>query len=131
MKAKEWLKANGHVKEVTRGRISTANHALLAQAVADGVKLSDYAPKEVIGTKGETRVKNVSPIAATGEKVIRELLITYPEDSFKAVQLDGKERGMREVCHTCHVSLVGHVCAEPAIVALDASGDVRVNIVRR
>lgn len=75
-------------------------------------------------------VKKVA--VAGGEKIIHDIIYTYPEDQWKAVNtitgkvLTGKWMGMREVCNTCRVSLVGHRCENPTIL-----GDIPVKIVPR
>jgi hypothetical protein len=68
----------------------------------------------------------VKRVAGNGADVVKEFTIFWPEESFKAVGLDKKEHGMREVCNTCRVSLVQNQCANPTIL-----GGIRVNIVPR
>ena len=42
MKAKQWLKDNGHIAEITRGRISHENHMRLQAAYDNGQRFSDW-----------------------------------------------------------------------------------------
>ena len=114
-KAKEWLKENGHIAEVTRGRISNDNHKRLLDAVSKGVKFSDY-PKggTVVSTPtGETAY--VKPAAPTGTE-IAELYYRYDEKLYKAVGKSGTIYGMREACNNCGLSLVGHKCDNPSVL---------------
>lgn len=116
--AKEWLKANGHIAEVTRGRISNDNHKRLLDAVSNGVKFTDYPKggKVVKTTTGETTTETyVKAPAPTGE-VISELYFRYNEKDWQAVTKSGKIHGMREACNNCHLSLVGHTCDSPSVL---------------
>jgi hypothetical protein len=122
--AKEWLKANGHIAEVTRGRISNENHKRLLAAVAGGTKFTDY-PKggTVVATPtGETTY--IKPAAPTGE-TIAQLYYRYDENTHQAVTKSGKIHGMREACNNCGYSLLGHLCDDPSV-----HGE-KVEVVRR
>ena len=74
-------------------------------------------------TPAEPVVKKVKP---DNVKEVKEFTIFWPEDSFKAVGLDKKVWGMREVCNTCRVSLVQNQCEHPTIL-----GGIPVKIVPR
>jgi hypothetical protein len=116
--AKEWLKANGHIAEIGRGRISNDNHKRLLAAVEQGVKFTDYPKggKVVKAVTGETVTETyVKPPAPTGE-VIAELYFRYDEKDYQAVGKSGKVYGMREACNNCHYSLTGHICDEPSVL---------------
>lgn len=143
MKAKEWLKANGHIDAITRGRISGVNHGLLADAHANGQKFSDWEPKETTNASGEKVVKNATP-KGTDSQGIGEAFIRYPsatsgdpDESWVAIEIEsGIKRSMREACGGCGLSLVGHRCNDPRIVPtaksiIDQEGHVRVRIERK
>lgn len=131
-KAKEWLKANGHIAEVTRGRISNDNHKRLLDAVAKGVKFSDYPKGGTVVTAptGEsTYVKPAKPSETDGIAILRPY--RYPDEhNWQAVPTAGTiygitSFGMREVCK-CGNSLVACYCDQPVIHA-----NVRVEVRRR
>jgi len=139
LKAKEWLKANGHIAEVTRGRMSHAHHALLQEAYADGVRFSDWGPDRVAVMVTETTdatgatVETVSAHRIDGYDAsgnIAEIApYRYNHDTHKALQADGVERSLREVCYSCSVSLVQCTCGNPHVVARNGQGYVPVTIV--
>lgn len=133
MKAKEWLLANGHIQAITRGRISSANKALIEDAVRKGAKIEGYSVSTA-PVKADTP-QVVSKVATTTEKTIADLPpYRYPEDEFVAFERDnGKKvtRSLRCACNKCRQSLVVCWCEEPAIVARDGRGSVRVYIERK
>lgn len=136
MKPKEYLVKHGHLKEVARGRLSREHIAIIEKAVAEGVCIEGYS----IGQSKDTAAPVAVKAKATSNKdVIEPAPYTYPESEYQAVEFrNGKRviRSMRECCNTCytltrvHVSLVGHVCDNPMIVAHDGSGSVPVQIER-
>jgi hypothetical protein len=130
--AKEWLKANGHIAEVTRGRISNENHKRLLAAVAEGVKFSDYPKGGTVVTSptGEsTYVKPEKPSETDGLAVLRPY--RYPDEKNWHAVPKGEtiygisSFGMREVCR-CGNSLVACYCDIPVI-----HSNVRVEVVPR
>lgn len=123
--AREWLVSQGLAKE-GRGKFSNDAKAALANAVKEGVKFSDY-PKD---TTASVEVKEKKESKPKPSDNYGEVIYSYPEESFKAIEIEsGKVRSMREVCHTCRVSLVGHGCLTPTIVSTSATGPVAVKIV--
>lgn len=118
MKAKEWLKANGHIAEITRGRISGENHSRIAQAIANGLVLSDYNKGNESKATKTTRAAKPKVKSVSSNDVVADIRYTYPEDEFTAYRFDGTKKipvGMRTVCNTCRNSLVGCFCGEPKI----------------
>jgi len=115
-KAKDWLKANGHIAEVTRGRISNENHKRLLAAVASGVKFTDYPKGGSVVTAATGETTYVKPAAATGSEVISQLYYRYDEKRYKAVTKSGTVYGMREACNNCGYSLLGHTCDSPSVL---------------
>ncbi len=113
--AKEWLKANGHIAEVTRGRISNENHKRLLAAVAQGVKFSDYPKGGTVVKTGDGQEKYVKPEAPTGVE-IPELYYRYSLEGYHAKDSSGKVYSMREACQNCGLSLVGHKCDDPIVL---------------
>lgn len=128
MKAKEYLLDKGRISEIGRGRISNENHAFLAKAAESGIQFSDWPKGKVVVTEATDETPEVVRVKRdpnmTNEKVIHEIVYTYPENLYRAVDTrTGKEVGMREVCNTCRVSLVGHACDRPTIL-----GDIPVAV---
>ena len=119
-KSSEWLLKKGHIKAITRGRRSDDIHKVLSQAVADGVKFSDYTPKVSKKRNGETRIINTSPAAAPGEKTIADISFFYPEAEWEAFEVEsGKSRSVREACQQHRASLTTHPCPGAIITSVD------------
>lgn len=140
MKANEWLLANGHIKAITRGRMSRENIAILTAAWdnGNGVKFSDF-PKGKVTVQLEATEDAPAQVeykrdanAGTGYSAdgtpVEIAPYRYTEDEFHAVQADGTNRSLREVCQHCGVSLVQCYCGSPSIVAMDGKGHVSVSI---
>lgn len=136
VKAKQWLKDNGYISEVTRGRISYENHARLAEAYKGGQRFTDWEPKETTTSTGATVVKNSKPAPnKTNENIVGEVTILWPENQYVVFERGTKtKRSMREVCMHCGVSLVQCQCdmlgREPRIVSTNMTGSVSVFIER-
>lgn len=143
VKAKQWLKDNGHIAEITRGRISHKNHILLNNAYSDGERFSDWTPEKVAlavtestGDNGEVTetvtAHRIDGYQSNGMPVeiapYRYNLTTHKayEDT---VTGKGAERSLKEVCFTCSVSLVQCTCGAPSVVARNGQGYVPVSIV--
>ena len=133
---KDWLKANGFIKEVTRGRISGENHKRLSEAVANGVKFSDYTAvktEAVEKTSKGTTTKTVrvirdgseSPSVPGDTAWISMHDMRFPEAEYIAISETGEKFGMREACNNCHLSLLNHKCESPSVLGK------RVKIVMR
>lgn len=123
-KPKDALIEDGRVAGIKsgRGRLPAAAIARIHELVAEGYKIIGYEqdkPKD----KSAPKVVRVKPSA---EKVVQEYIILYPESMYKAIDPDGKERGMAEVCNHCMVSLVQCHCDNPTIL-----GDIPIKIVPR
>lgn len=115
MKPKDWLLANGHIKEITRGRMSRENIALIQEAVNNGTKIEGYAPTE----DGE----EVNRVATDPNRIL-----DIPEFPFRQehewepyVQGVKWSMGMRGVCNLCNSSLTYCGCPKP-VVNLDNGG---------
>ena len=118
---KEALLDHGRIKAVTRGRISSENHAWLEEQIAANV-FSITGVKVVKNADKPVAVKSVN---GPTEKVIAEFTILYHKDAYHAEGVkDGKTYGMAEVCNNCRVSLVQNVCENPTILR-----DIPVRIV--
>lgn len=110
-----------------RGRMPKGGDEHVRGLVAAGYRIKGYnakaaepststaAPAEPVVTKAKANVNEV-----------KDFTIFWPEASFKAVGVDKKEWGMREVCNTCRVSLVQNQCEHPTIL-----GNIPVKIVPR
>ena len=131
-KAKEWLKANGYIAEVTRGRISNDNHKRLLAAVGQGVKFSDYPKGGSVVTAETGETTYVKPVAVAESEGIATLRpYRYPDEkNWQAVPKGATifgitSFGMREVCK-CNNSLVACYCDQPVI-----HGTVKVEVIPR
>lgn len=121
---REYLVSKGLAKP-GRGKFSGAALAALDEARKSGTKFSDDEKPVRVPRKP----KESKPTTEVGYGPI---VYTYPEKEYRAVEKGSKtERSMREVCQTCRVSLVGHGCENPQIVAKDATGSVYVSIEKR
>jgi len=134
MKPKEWLLANGHIKEITRGRMSRENIALIEQAVRDGVQIEGYAVSTV---KPKTEAEKASPkvekVAAPSERILDVPDESRSEELWEAYTfVDGKrvEIGMRTVDNNCGNSLTYCRC-RTATVFLDHETTAMVNFTPR
>jgi len=121
MKPKDWLLKNGHIKEITRGRMSRENIALIEEAVKSGVVIDGYAinkpviksdkPKSDTGPSVEKVSINANRIADVPDE-------TRPESQWEAhTYVDGVKRkvGMRTVCNICNNSLTYCYCRTPLV----------------
>jgi hypothetical protein len=143
VKAKQWLKDNGHITEITRGRISHKNHVLLNNAYADGERFSDWTPEKVALAVTESTDKagkvtetvtahRIDGYDANGN--IQEIAPYRYNHTTHAAYEDtadggkGKRRSLKEVCTTDGVSLVQCTCGAPSVVATDGRGHVAVTI---
>lgn len=101
MKPKEWLVAQGHLKEAGRGRMSREHIALIHKAVAEGVEIEGYstpkpAPMKASEPKAEAKVESTGIVDVPDE--------VRPESEWQAF-VDNREIGMRTVCNGCGNSL--------------------------
>lgn len=144
IKAKEWLKANGHIQEVTRGRISHANHVLLQEAYEGGQRFSDWGPDRVAVMVTETTDKTTGDVTevtsahridgygSNGNPVdIAPYLYNHTTHAVYEDTVNGKgrKRSLKEVCFNDGVSLVQCTCGDPKVVARNGQGYVPVTIV--
>lgn len=125
MKPKDWLLANGHIKEITRGRMSREHIALIEQAVRDGEQIDGYAVSTAVRTPADTPTPpKVEKVAKPSERIADVPDETRPESSWEAyTYYNGakKDIGMRTVCNTCGNSLTYCPCRTP-MVNLDDGG---------
>lgn len=129
MKPKEWLKANGHIETVGRGRLSAAHIALITEAVAKGAKIEGYSVSTVKATDESVTAKPA--VERVKSDANRLLDVPEPLRSDKDWTLvrksDGKPIhavGMRNVCQGCGSSFTYCPCSSPSI--LDNTGIVPV-----
>lgn len=133
MTPKEALIKDGTIPvKAGRGRLSREAVERCKWLVANkGWSIAGYEASNS-RTADPAKPVEVKKVKTTNEKVIHDITYTYPEASFKAVDatsnkvLPGKYNGMREVCNTCGVSLVAHICQNPTIL-----GGQRVKIVAK
>lgn len=123
---KDILAIDGKVEvKAGRGRMSRAAVDRIHELVNEGYKVKGYA---VTGEPAKSSTKDVSaPVEVKRVKVdnnvIQEFVIFWDESEFMAIDSNGKERSMREVCNKCMVSLVQNHCDSPVIL-----GDISVTI---
>lgn len=117
MKPKEWLKENGHIKEVGRGRMSVAHIALIKDAVSKGVEIEGYSSSKPTAQTDKPTVERTPKTPTTG-------MIDCPDplrDSrdFVVVRRDNGKPipnvGPATVCNGCHSSLTYCPCPEPRV----------------
>lgn len=109
-----------------RGRMSKAAVDRITELVNEGYRVKGYAANSSTANKATpdepVEVKRVS----VNNNEIAEFVILWDLDEYKAIDENGKEWGMREICNNCMVSLVQCHCHNSTIL-----GDIRVSIVRR
>lgn len=133
MKPKDWLLANGHIKEITRGRMSRENIALIEQAVRDGVQIDGYTVSTSVRTSPDNPTPpKVEKVAVASDKIADVPDETRPEESWEAyTYVDGvkKSVGMRTVCNVCGNSLTYCADRTPIVwVDADVSGLVSFKV---
>lgn len=128
MKAKEWLLNNGHIKEITRGRISLDNRALIEDAVRKGAQIEGYSISTAPAAPDAPVA--VDKAVVSNEKVIYDIgPERYNENEWIAyIHEDGKHKeiGIRTVCNGCGASLTYHMCETPR-VWVDYNREAMVN----
>lgn len=133
MKPKEWLLKEGHIKEITRGRMSRESIALIEDAVRNGAKIDGFSVSTApVDSKEPAKVEKV----ATDPNRILEI----PDSPFRDEStweaygnIGGKVApiGMRTVEETCGNSLTYCACRNPMVRHLDSDGPVLVNFKAR
>lgn len=124
MRRRDWLVQQGLAKP-GRGKFSNDAKAALAKAEAEGVVFDDTAPTK-ISTKAPTEKPTEKSAGGQSDRESEPSVslylfpedYRYPEATHRAFyRKNGRkiEVGMREVCNTCRVSLVDHVCVSPSI----------------
>jgi len=109
-----------------RGRMPKGGDDHCKSLAEQGYRITGYevVSTEVSTNTGGAPAPKVVRVKADNVKVVQEYTILYDERMYRAVDSDGKEWGMREVCNTCRVSLVQNHCESPSIL-----GGRRVKIV--
>lgn len=120
MKPKDWLLANGHIKEITRGRMSRENIALIENAVRDGAVIDGYVVSKVEPkvTKDVPAPSKVERVTVATDRIADVPDEVRPESEWEAyTYLDGAKRpvGMRTVCNQCGNSLTYCHCRTPVV----------------
>lgn len=117
MKPKEWLKKEGFITEIGRGRLSAENIARIKDAVSNGVMIEGYAvstarPSAVTAKPAETVERTTSD---TG-------MVDVPEPVRLAEEWDafddtGKRFaiGIKGVCENCRSSVTYCRCPFPVL----------------
>lgn len=110
MKPKEWLVANGHLKEAGRGRMSREHIALVKAAAEAGADIEGYStPKSAPVKATEPKTEKVE---STGIVDVPD--VVRPESEWQAY-VDNREVGMRTVCNGCKNSLTHCFCSFPKV----------------
>lgn len=101
-----------------RGRMPTGGDAHCKELAAKGYRIKGY--QIASSTPAPAGVTPAAPVvnkvAANGVKEVKDFVIFWPEETYKAVGKDKKVWGMREACNTCRVSLVQCHCPNPTIL---------------
>lgn len=117
---KEALLDAGRIKAITRGRISTDNHAWLeAEIAANRIAISNVTVVKSVDKPVAVKTNNNSSV-----KEILEYTIYWHKDAYHAKSTDGRVWSMAEVCNNCRVSLVQCLCGHPTIL-----GNIEVKII--
>jgi hypothetical protein len=129
MKPKEWLKANGHIDTIGRGRLSAAHIALITEAVANGAKIEGYSVSSVKATDESVAAKPAVERVKTDANRLLDVPDALRSDKdYTLVRKDtGKPIhavGMRNVCQGCGSSFTYCPCRVPTF--LDNTGTVAV-----
>jgi hypothetical protein len=130
MTPKEALAKDGTVPvSMGKGRLSKAGIARCEQLAAEGWDIKGYVVSSSPATSTAPATREVKRVKTSSQEVVELAPLRYDEREWKAVSakpIFGKtEFTLREVCTTCGVSLVGHVCDDPMIL-----GGQRVTLVR-
>lgn len=118
MKPKEWLKKEGFISEIGRGRLSAENIARIKDAVSKGVMIEGYAVNP--------KVANTPVAKATADTVERTTsdtgMVDVPEpvrmaDEWDAFDDTGKRFaiGIKGVCENCRSSVTYCRCLYPVL----------------
>lgn len=128
MTPKQALEKDGTIPvKQGRGRLSADAVERCKWLVANkGWSIKGYSVSDTVATPDKPTEKVVKKVAVNNEKVIQDFVILFDERMFKAIGVDKKEWGMREVCNSCRVSLVQCHCDNPTIL-----GGISVKIVPR
>lgn len=107
-----------------RGRMPKGGDEHVRKLVEQGYRIKGYDAVSTAAASTSTPAPaKVVKVKADNVKVVQDFVILYDERMYKAVDVDGKTRSMREVCNNCRVSLVQCHCGDPCIL-----GGIRVTI---
>lgn len=113
---KELLLHYGKIDAIKRGRISGANHAFIAERIADNDTVAGYESATSSKPTGAIVHSNAKATVST-EKIIADIgLPARDELAIEAYCFVGQTRknvGMREVCSNCRASLTYCRCEQP------------------
>ena len=121
MKPKEWLLANGHIKEIGRGRLAK-DHIALVTAAARTTFIEGYSDEK-------PEVKVAKPVSHDEHAIVELAPILYPHDEFVAVDLDGGKHSTKAACQQHGYSICGHEC--PWAIISTARGPVTISRIER
>jgi hypothetical protein len=117
VKPKEWLKKEGHISEVGRGRLSAAHIALIKEAVSNGVVIEGYsATARPAVTTGKPAAETVTrDVTSTGVVDVPDM-VRDPRD-WDAYDDTGKifAIGIKGVCENCRSSVTYCRCTYPVL----------------
>lgn len=114
MKPKDWLKANGHITEIKRGRMSREHITLIKEAVANGAKIEGYGEVSATASAPAT----VERVAVDPNRLVDVPDVFRDERALMAYRVEnGKnvEIGMRTVDNNCGSSLTYCRCDSPRV----------------
>lgn len=115
MKPKEWLKKEGHITEIGRGRLSAENIARIKDAVSRGVMIEGYS----VSTARPTSTTEAPEVERTTSETG---MVDVPEpvrlaDEWDAFDDTGKRFaiGIKGVCENCRSSVTYCRCKYPVL----------------
>lgn len=116
MKPKEWLKREGHIAEIGRGRLSAENIARIKEAVSNGVQIEGYSVTKPSATTAKPTGETVERVKSdTGVADIPDM-VRHPDD-WDAFDDTGKrfDIGIKGCCENCRNSVTYCRCTFPVL----------------
>lgn len=124
---REYLVGLGLAKE-GRGKLSTAAHAAIAKAVAEGKQFSDLQDRPVVVKRAKPDRPKDANESVTDENKYAGAFMRYELDQEFTYDHEGKTYPItgRTACMNCGYSLVGHTCYD--MVGLTKHGQKTIKV---
>lgn len=114
---RDYLASKGLAIAGARGKFSNAAKEELTKALASGMTFSDDVTVKPATPKPTGPVKVTVP-APTETPYLCPTEYRFPETEYRLGDAEGKPvktAGMRNVCDTCSLSFVNHICNTPVL----------------